>query len=191
MTAQRRSSRGQAGKRLKDATVALGRKCKRAVHLTPEQQKVFAVTLVTVLLSGGGLGTLMDKIRTAEYNEKFEAGTNNVTALHSNMTALQEANGAIQTQLQQAQEALQTQITAQAARIEGVEKEPTTIRQEFEALKGEIAGFQSAWEKKQNHEHKFGDWEDPIQIQGNFTTPQFFQYRKCLICGQTDARTTW
>jgi len=190
MTA-RKSARGQAGKRLREATYAFGTKCKKAVTLSPEQQKVFAVTLVTVILGGGGLGTIVDKLRTDEYDGMFAQGSNVVSTVQSNLNVLQEANSALQAELQQTKEALQAEIAGQTARIEGIEKEPTTIRQEFEGLKGQIAGFQSAWEKKQNHEHKYGDWQEPQQIQGNFVTPQFFQYRVCLVCGQSDARSTW
>lgn len=178
MTAKK--SKRSAGTRLREAASAGTARIKKAVTLTPEQQKVFAVTLVTVLLSGGGIGTLVDKMRTEEYDTKFQNGVSGITNLQATVDVLQ-----------QTQEALQIQITALLERVDGIEKEPTTIRQEFEGLKGEIAGFQATWEKKQNHEHKFGDWQEPVQIEGNFVTPQFFQHRNCLICGQTDARSTF
>lgn len=182
MTAKK--SKRSAGRRLREAASAGATRIKKAVTLTPEQQKVFAVTLVTVLLSGGGIGTLVDRMRTEEYDAKFQNGVSGTTNLQATVNVLQ-------TRLQQTQEALQTQIAALLERVDTVEKEPTTIRQELEGFKGEIAGFQATWEKKQNHEHKYGDWQEPVQIEGNFVTPQFFQHRSCLICGKADAKSTW
>lgn len=39
------------------------------------------------------------------------------------------------------------------------------------------------------HDHAYPEgWSAPVQMDGNYVIPQFYQYRTCRLCGQAEVR---
>jgi len=36
------------------------------------------------------------------------------------------------------------------------------------------------------HTHVYGRWSKPVQMEGNFASPMFYQYQMCAVCGRVE-----
>ncbi len=134
------------------------KKTKQAVLPNAEQWKPIIYAVVAMLVGGGGINGI--------YSGKIAQGEQTNVELQSQIDYLNEM---VEKQEKQLDEA-------------------AALMSDLELLKSQVKGIDSTLKGEVKHEHKYGDWGGPVQLKGNFPTPQFVQHRSCVICGHSVSR---
>lgn len=143
--------------------------------IDPQQLKGLAYLLVLVLAGNAGTGKLL--------TQKIDQATDAATSL-------------VETNATHAKQLLQSEVGRLTGIIDSLK---TSAKTEIEQARAKIDEARLNAEKFQlnvesrlkntpEHEHLWGNWTAPQQIDGSFVQPQFFQTKECKICGEAELK---
>lgn len=147
-----------------------------ACKIDPQQIKGLAYVLVLALL--GNVGT--ESLQKGNVDKKLDDAQKQATSLVESNAATAKAF------LQKEVDSLKAFIDGVKANVQGeIAQASATAKSEISQLQ---ANVDSRLQNTPTHSHIFGTWSAPVQMDGNFIQPQFYQTRECKICGEAELK---